>query len=109
MNAQAVLSVNDLRVWYGTEGDPVRAVDGVSLEIRPARRWVWWASRAAASRPWGEASSACCPRSAAPQGRLARPIRPPAQRLTERISSEKLAIDTRAGSPSDFHTKPEGH
>ena len=22
-----------LRVWYGTEGDPVRAVDGVSLEI----------------------------------------------------------------------------
>jgi peptide/nickel transport system ATP-binding protein len=30
----AVLSVRDLRVWYGTEGgDPVRAVDGVSLEI----------------------------------------------------------------------------
>jgi peptide/nickel transport system ATP-binding protein len=30
-----VLSVRDLRVWYGTEGDPVRAVDGVSLDIRP--------------------------------------------------------------------------
>jgi peptide/nickel transport system ATP-binding protein len=29
----AVLSVRDLLVWYGTEGDPVRAVDGVSLEI----------------------------------------------------------------------------
>jgi peptide/nickel transport system ATP-binding protein len=29
-----VLSVSDLRVWYGTEGDPVRAVDGVSLEVR---------------------------------------------------------------------------
>jgi peptide/nickel transport system ATP-binding protein len=30
----AVLSLRNLRVWYGTEGDPVRAVDGVSLEIR---------------------------------------------------------------------------
>jgi peptide/nickel transport system ATP-binding protein len=30
-----VLSIRDLRVWYGTEGDPVRAVDGVSLEIQP--------------------------------------------------------------------------
>ena len=26
-------ALRDLRVWYGTEGDPVRAVDGVSLEI----------------------------------------------------------------------------
>ena len=35
MSAEApVLSVRDLRVWYGTEGDPVRAVDGVSLDIR---------------------------------------------------------------------------
>jgi peptide/nickel transport system ATP-binding protein len=31
---RAVLAVNGLRVWYGTEGgEPVRAVDGVSLEI----------------------------------------------------------------------------
>ena len=29
-----VLDVRDLRAWYGTEGDPVRAVDGVSFEIR---------------------------------------------------------------------------
>ena len=28
-----VLGVRDLRVWYGTPGDPVRAVDGVSFEI----------------------------------------------------------------------------
>ncbi|HEV3480661.1 MAG TPA: ABC transporter ATP-binding protein [Gaiellaceae bacterium] len=28
-----VLQVNDLRVWYGTGRGPVRAVDGVSLEI----------------------------------------------------------------------------
>jgi oligopeptide/dipeptide ABC transporter ATP-binding protein len=32
--ADQVLAVEDLRVWYGTEsGDPVRAVDGVSLQI----------------------------------------------------------------------------
>jgi peptide/nickel transport system ATP-binding protein len=31
--SEPVLSVAGLRVWYGTEGDPVRAVDGVSFEI----------------------------------------------------------------------------
>jgi peptide/nickel transport system ATP-binding protein len=30
----SVLEVNDLRVWYGTDRGPVRAVDRVSLEIR---------------------------------------------------------------------------
>jgi oligopeptide/dipeptide ABC transporter ATP-binding protein len=34
VSAEAVLSARNLRVWYGTEGDPVRAVDGVTLEIR---------------------------------------------------------------------------
>lgn len=29
-----VISARDLRVWYGTDGDPVRAVDGVSFELR---------------------------------------------------------------------------
>jgi peptide/nickel transport system ATP-binding protein len=29
-----VLGVRDLRVWYGTYGDPVRAVDGVSFDLR---------------------------------------------------------------------------
>jgi peptide/nickel transport system ATP-binding protein len=29
-----VLRVNDLRVWYGTDRGPVKAVDGVSFEIR---------------------------------------------------------------------------
>jgi len=32
---EPILEVEDLRVWYGTEGDPVRAVDGVSFEIGP--------------------------------------------------------------------------
>jgi oligopeptide/dipeptide ABC transporter ATP-binding protein len=31
--SDAVLQVRGLRVWYGTPGDPVRAVDGVSFEI----------------------------------------------------------------------------
>jgi oligopeptide/dipeptide ABC transporter ATP-binding protein len=34
MSVEPVLSIRDLRIWYGTEGDPVRAVDGVSLDIR---------------------------------------------------------------------------
>ena len=29
----------------------VKAVDGVDLEIEPARRWVWWASPGPANRP----------------------------------------------------------
>jgi peptide/nickel transport system ATP-binding protein len=32
--SEPVLSVRDLRVWYGTAGDPVHAVDGVSFELR---------------------------------------------------------------------------
>ncbi|HWB68186.1 MAG TPA: dipeptide/oligopeptide/nickel ABC transporter permease/ATP-binding protein [Mycobacteriales bacterium] len=32
--AAPVLQVRDLRVWYGTERGPVRAVDGVNLDIR---------------------------------------------------------------------------
>jgi peptide/nickel transport system ATP-binding protein len=32
---EPVLSIRDLRIWYGTEGDPVHAVDGVSLQIQP--------------------------------------------------------------------------
>jgi peptide/nickel transport system ATP-binding protein len=34
MSGEPILSLRNLRVWYGTEGDPVRAVDGVTLEIR---------------------------------------------------------------------------
>ncbi len=35
MSDGAVLQVSDLRVWYGTERGPVRAVDGVDLELAP--------------------------------------------------------------------------
>ena len=34
MSGDPILSLRSLRVWYGTEGDPVRAVDGVALDIR---------------------------------------------------------------------------
>src|SRR5436190_4646263 len=34
VSAEPVLSVRDLHVWYGTEDRPVRAVDGISLEMR---------------------------------------------------------------------------
>ncbi|MGH2944966.1 MAG: ABC transporter ATP-binding protein [Solirubrobacteraceae bacterium] len=34
MTTEPVLSIRDLRIWYGTHGDPVRAVDGVSLDLR---------------------------------------------------------------------------
>src|SRR5215208_8203537 len=32
--SDVVLEARDLRAWYGTERDPVRAVDGVSFQIR---------------------------------------------------------------------------
>jgi peptide/nickel transport system ATP-binding protein len=32
--SEPIVTVRDLHVWYGTEGAPVRAVDGVSFEIR---------------------------------------------------------------------------
>jgi peptide/nickel transport system ATP-binding protein len=32
--SDSVLSARDLRVWYGTEGEPCRAVDGVTFDIR---------------------------------------------------------------------------
>src|SRR5438045_2878427 len=32
---EPVLAVDDLRVWYSGPGGPVRAVDGVSFDLRP--------------------------------------------------------------------------
>jgi peptide/nickel transport system ATP-binding protein len=37
----------------------LRAVDGVSFDIHGARRWRWWASRAAARARWRACSWAC--------------------------------------------------
>ena len=52
----------DLRVWYGTERGPVKAVDGVSFDARGgARSSAWSASPGAASRRSAADCSACCP------------------------------------------------
>ena len=56
----ALLACDDLKVWYPIKAgilrrtvDHVRAVDGISMELRPARPWAWWA-RAVRARPrWG--------------------------------------------------------
>jgi oligopeptide/dipeptide ABC transporter ATP-binding protein len=34
LSGKAVISVRDLRVWYGTDRGPVQAVDGLSLDVR---------------------------------------------------------------------------
>ena len=49
---ETVLEARDLRVWYGTERGPVRAVDGVTLR-HPGGRDPrdWSASPVAASPP----------------------------------------------------------
>jgi ABC-type glutathione transport system ATPase component len=33
--SEPVLSIRDLRIWYGAERGSVRAVDGVSLDLMP--------------------------------------------------------------------------
>ena len=33
--SEPVLSLRDLRIWYGAERGAVRAVDGVSLDLMP--------------------------------------------------------------------------
>ncbi len=35
MSDQPILEVKDLRVWYGSPSGPVRAVDGVTFDLRP--------------------------------------------------------------------------
>ncbi len=57
-----LLDVRDLHVEYMTARGPVRAVDGVSFALRPAKCSGWRASPAAASPPSPTRSCACCSR-----------------------------------------------
>ena len=45
---EPLLQVDDLRVRFWTSRGIVYAVNGVSFDVRPARRSGWWVSPAAA-------------------------------------------------------------
>ena len=58
-----LLVVKDLRTHFKLQSGWVKAVDGVSFRLNPARRSGWSVSRAAARRPPRFRSwSGCCPR-----------------------------------------------
>ena len=60
---EPVIAVSGLRVWYGTERGPVKAVDGVSFEVAAGRdAWGSSANPAAARPPSAEGCSASSPR-----------------------------------------------
>ena len=65
-----VVSVRDLRVYYGTPRGSVRAVDGVSLTSAPARWSASWASRAAGSPRFGRGILGLLPEGAASDGEV---------------------------------------
>ncbi len=64
----AILEVADMRVWYGTRGDPVRAVDGVSFSIGAGRPSGSSASPAAARRALGRGTLGLLPPMASVSG-----------------------------------------
>ena len=69
--SEPVLSVRDLRVWYGTELDPVRAVDGVSLEIAAGETLGLVGESGCGKSTLGRALLALLPESAAIAGEVA--------------------------------------
>ena len=54
-----------LGVWPWSGRTTVKAVDGVSLDIRAGRRWGWWVNRAVARPPSGVRSCSWCGQPAA--------------------------------------------
>ena len=56
------LDVRDLRVWYGTDRGPVRAVDGVRSTSARARSLGLVGESGCGKSTLGRGSSACCPR-----------------------------------------------
>lgn len=63
--SEVLLSVNDLKTYFpikkglfGQSGEVVKAVDGVSFQLKKGRRWGWSGKAAAANRRQAEASCA---------------------------------------------------
>jgi ABC-type glutathione transport system ATPase component len=50
--SEPLLSIENLTVEFAVGGRTLSAVNDVSLQVAAARRWAWWANRAAASPPW---------------------------------------------------------
>ena len=65
-----ILKAEDVRTYFPVKGalgqavKEVKAVDGVSLALRQAKRTAWWVKAAAAKARWGARSSACWSRRA---------------------------------------------
>jgi ABC-type glutathione transport system ATPase component len=49
IDTEVVLSVDDLRTHFTTRWGTVKAVDGISFDLRTARLWESWASQVAES------------------------------------------------------------
>jgi peptide/nickel transport system ATP-binding protein len=67
---EPTLAVRDLRVWYGTMGSPVRAVDGVSLDVRAGETMGLVGESGCGKSTLGRAMMGLLPESAAIAGEV---------------------------------------
>ena len=49
---EPILEIDRLSISFFTRLREIPAVMDFSVSVSPARRWGWWANRAAASPPW---------------------------------------------------------
>jgi peptide/nickel transport system ATP-binding protein len=70
VSTEPVLSVRDLRVWYGTYGDPVRAVDGVTFDLRAGETLGLVGESGCGKSTLGRAAIGIVPENAAAAGEI---------------------------------------